>query len=138
MAGTLPSSTRKARLDRLQAISPPMHTGTCMYMEFSVLFFSYKDQYIMRFALWIAKFIFLNRYFAFVIHVHCIMGFEGKLIYMHSTIHIKSGPNVEFLKILMFQLYMITEQSRKKIFSVSLQIRLHSLHFFIFLNQASP
>lgn len=136
MAGTLPSSTRKARLNRLQAISPPMHTG--MYMEFSVLFFSYKDQYIMRFALLIAKFIFLNRYFAFVIHVHCIMGFEGKLIYMHSTIHIKSGPNVEFLKILMFQLYMITEQSRKKIFSVSLQIRLHSLHFFIFLNQASP
>lgn len=134
MAGTLPSSTRIARLDRLQAISPPMHTG----MEFSVLFFSYKDQYIMRFALLIAKFIFLNRYFAFVIHVHCIMGFEGKLIYMHSTIHIKSGPNVEFLKILMFQLYMITEQSRKKIFSVSLQIRLHSLHFFIFLNQASP
>lgn len=136
MAGTLPSSTRKARLDRLQAISPPMHTG--MYMEFSVLFFSYKDQYIMTFASLIAKFIFLNRYFAFVIHVHCIMGFEGKLIYMHSTIHIKSGPNVEFLKILMFQLYMITEQSRKKIFSVSLQIRLHSLHFFIFLNQASP
>lgn len=136
MAGTLPSSTRKARLNRLQAISPPMHTG--MYMEFSVLFFSYKDQYIMRFALLIAKFIFLNRYFAFVIHVHCIMGFEGKLIYMHSTIHIKSGPNVEFLKIFMFQLYMITEQSRKKIFSVSLQIRLHSLHFFIFLNQASP
>lgn len=136
MAGTLPSSTRKARLDRLQAISPPMHTG--MYMEFSVLFFSYKDQYIMRFALLIAKFIFLNRYFAFVIHVHCIMGFEGKLIYMHSTIHIKSGPNVEFLKILMFQLNMVTEQSRKKIFSVSLQIRLHSLHFFIFLNQASP
>lgn len=136
MAGTLPSSTRKARLDRLQAISPPMHTG--MYMEFSVLFFSYKDLYIMTFASLIAKFIFLNRYFAFVIHVHCIMGFEGKLIYMHSTIHIKSGPNVEFLKIFMFQLYMITEQSRKKIFSVSLQIRLHSLHFFIFLNQASP
>lgn len=72
------------------------------------------------------------------IFVHCIMGFEGKLIYMHSTIHIKSGPNVEFLKILMFQLYMITEQSRKKIFSVSLRICLHSLHFFIFLNQASP
>lgn len=93
MAGTLPSSTRKARLDRLQAISPPMHTG--MYMEFSVLFFSYKDQYIMRFALLIAKFIFLNRYFAFVIHVHCIMGFEGKLIYMHSSIHIKSGPSVD-------------------------------------------
>lgn len=66
-----------------------------MYMEFSVLFFSYKDQYIMRFALWIAKFIFLNRYFAFVIHVHCIMGFEGKLIYMHSTFHIKSGPSVD-------------------------------------------
>lgn len=80
----------------------------------------------------------IHVYFAFVIHVHCIMGFEGKLIYMHSTIHIKSGPNVEFLKILMFQLYMITEQSRKKIFSVSLQICLHSLHFFIFLNQASP
>lgn len=137
MAGTLPSSTRKARLDRLQAISLPMHTG--MYMEFSVLFFSYKDQYIMRFALLIAKFIFLNRYFAFVIHVHCIMGFEGKLIYMHTQfISNLDQVLIEFLKILMFQLYMITEQSRKKIFSVSLQIRLHSLHFFIFLNQASP